>query len=139
MVRGGDATSRHVVRSILAGVQVGVDARSVASILDLVDLDEPSRHAALDLSRHLGLETTEASSARRVLVIQGRGGRRPVIVGALVRIEKLASDAVSPIPAFLSKVSERAGLSAVFRFGEEMGYIIDAERLLEQGAREGVE
>lgn len=138
MGRGGPSTSRHVVRSVLAGINIGVDAHRVVMIEDLVEIAAATRQRALDLALHLGVDEVEVQSERRVIVVEAAGERRNVIVGPLVRIEKLTSEGVLPVPAFLDGISRKSALAGIFRVGDELGFFLDVERLVSTDAAQGV-
>jgi hypothetical protein len=128
-VQASDVEARHIVRSELAGIALGVDARRVSAIEDAEGPDSVPG-ARLDLALLLGFEPPRPSDTpRRALVVTSRGRVVRLVIGETVRVERMASDAFRPVPAFIEGMATRAGIGSVFLSGDGVGYVVDVDRL----------
>jgi hypothetical protein len=122
----------HLVKSVLSGVTVGIDAFRVAAIESAA---EPGAAGArtVDLAGLLGLGEAGAPPAdvevRRVLVVEAADRVLRLVIGDAVRVEALAPGAIRPVPAFIDALAASAGIGALFLAGDGLGYILDVDRL----------
>jgi hypothetical protein len=108
--------------SDLGEARVAIDAAFVEGIASLTG-------HAVDVARYLGLRVP-SSDARRVAVLSTAPGA--VLLGAIVKIVELPSDAVRPVPAFVAEHLRLLAIDRIVALDDGFAYLVSPQRLPRQ-------
>jgi hypothetical protein len=85
-------------------------------------------------------DPASARGERRVVAIETPTGRCRLVVGRKATVQRLAVDALQPLPAFLEEVGRRSAVAAFFVDGPRVGFLLEVDgldRWSREGSREG--
>ena len=129
LVASSIAPARHLVRSSLGGTIIGVDARSVEEIDDVVGARRLEAEHLHDLAVILGLTQPENQDARRVLILKVNGRSVGLIVGEIAHVEAVPVEMLRPLPTFLAFIGARTGIRQVSIEPDGVGFVLDINAL----------
>jgi purine-binding chemotaxis protein CheW len=88
---------------------------------------------AIDTRKRLGRESAPPTGKSRLLVVEVAGRLFALIVDRVARILKVAASAIEPLPEGVAL----PGATGVVRVGEAVVHVMDADRVLRDGATAG--
>jgi purine-binding chemotaxis protein CheW len=142
--------TEQIVTFFLAREEYGIDVRLVDQIIRVPEITLVPRAPdfirgvinlrgriipVLDLKRKLGIGSTEAARATRIVVVKLRDRLIGLLVDGASQVQKVPLSAVEPPPDELSEIDE-SSIRGVAKLGSRLIILLDLARVLARELRE---
>ena len=118
-----------LVKTVLSGVLLGVDASKVESIEDGRAFLREETKSTIDVAPLLGIASPPPNSPRRALMIRVEELERIIVVGESAKVEPIDPESLRAVPVFLQGLRAKTAIQWVFISEKGLGFVLDTDHL----------